>query len=204
MVHSWRKQHVRDQRSEERRGTGRKARYDRALKPCCCSESNFCRGSRVGCMINLSQAARLPLQFGLSDPRDLSVRSDLKREWKIVAKFIQFLALSSSQSVSASPSQLAWQPRTRYSPARLQWAIGQRMRPECVARSLSRICLRRVQIFWRLTGRASSIAQPMRSFACRPVLKSNCTRKNFAIRDFCGARRMATSLSWRVVRIKSR
>src|SRR5437773_11152247 len=119
------------------------------------------------------------------NPRDLSVRSDLKREWKIVAKFIQFLALSSSQSVSASPSQLAWQPRTRYSPARPRWAIGKATRPECDERSRLMICLRRVQIFWRLTGRTLLIVQPVPSFVSRPDLRLNSTPAVSGIRDFC-------------------
>src|SRR5205809_7260991 len=82
--------------------------------------------------------------------------------------------------------------------------IGKAMRQECDERSPFRIYLHQAQTFWQSTGRGSLIVQPVRRFVCRPVLKSNCTPKAFAIRDFSSLGRMATSLLWKVVQIKSK
>src|SRR5205814_9328868 len=102
------------------------------------TEANFCRGSRVGCAITSSQAARLPLQFGFADRPDIPVGSDWKRKWKTSAERISFLAQSSLQSVSP-PSSRSEEPRkaARSLPAKLQWAIGKAMRPACDAGSAS-------------------------------------------------------------------
>jgi hypothetical protein len=57
-------------------------------------------------MINPSQAARLPLQFGLPNPRIVSLEIDSKRKWKRVAEFIPSLVRSSSQLLPDSVFQL--------------------------------------------------------------------------------------------------
>ena len=141
-------------------------------------------------LFSMGRRPRLPNEcraFGAlnTHPRDLSVRSDWKREWKIAALSVFFFLRSSSQPLSASPFQLRPTARAgRCSPAKPRWAIGETMRPECDARSLWRICLRQPQIFWQLTGRMSSVAQPVRSYVCRLVLRSTSTPAVFAIRDF--------------------
>jgi glucose/arabinose dehydrogenase len=76
-------------------------------------------------VINPSQVARLPLQFGFANPRNLSVGIDSKRKWKRVAEFILLLVRSSSQLLSASPFQLEQPQRAALcSPERPRWAIG--------------------------------------------------------------------------------